>query len=110
METRFTFADALENLPQVTEGRRTAEIARHGSMILKLYAPIGHDPQTPHEQDELYIIERGSGVFRRGAERVPFKPGDVLFAEAGVEHRFEEFDADFATWVVFWGPKGGEDR
>jgi hypothetical protein len=23
-------------------------------------------------------------------------------------HRFEEFSADFATWVMFWGPKGGE--
>lgn len=56
----------------------------------------------------LYIVQRGSGVFRRGAERVPFGPGDVLFVEAGVDHRFEEFDADFATWVVFWGPKGGE--
>jgi mannose-6-phosphate isomerase-like protein (cupin superfamily) len=108
METRFTLSDALKKLPEVAEGRRVAEIARHGSMVLKLYAPIGHDPQTPHEQDELYIVERGAGVFRRGTERVRFKPGDVLFAEAGVDHRFEAFDEDFATWVVFWGPEGGE--
>jgi mannose-6-phosphate isomerase-like protein (cupin superfamily) len=108
MRTRFTFAEALGRLPQVAEGRRTAEIAARGSMVLKLYAPVGYDPQTPHEQDELYVVQRGSGVFRRGAERVPFGPGDVLFVEAGVDHRFEEFDPDFATWVVFWGPKGGE--
>jgi mannose-6-phosphate isomerase-like protein (cupin superfamily) len=108
METRFTLENALRSLPDVKAGRRVAEIARHGSMTLKLYAPVGHDPQVPHDQDELYIVMRGSGVFRRGAERLPFKPGDVLFAEAGIEHRFEEFDADFATWVVFWGPKGGE--
>jgi mannose-6-phosphate isomerase-like protein (cupin superfamily) len=110
METRFSLAEALKQLPQVAQGRRTAEIARHGSMVLKLYAPVGYDPQTPHEQDELYIVERGSGVFRRGTERVRFGPGDVLFAEAGVDHRFEEFDDDFASWVVFWGPKGGEGR
>jgi mannose-6-phosphate isomerase-like protein (cupin superfamily) len=110
MKTRFSLADALKSLPQVAAGRRVAEIARHGSMVLKLYAPVGHDPQTPHEQDELYIVERGSGFFRRGGERVRFGPGDVLFAEAGIEHRFEEFDEDFATWVVFWGPKGGEGR
>src|SRR5689334_11369930 len=108
MKTRHTLAEALQQLPDVAAGRRTAEIARHGSMVLKLYAPVGHDPQTPHEQDELYIIERGSGVFRRGTERTRFKPGDVLFAEAGIAHRFEEFEEDFATWVVFWGPKGGE--
>jgi hypothetical protein len=24
------------------------------------------------------------------------------------EHRFESFSADFGTWVVFDGPKGGE--
>lgn len=27
---------------------------------------------------------------------------------AGAEHRFVEFTPDFATWVVFWGPPGGE--
>ena len=23
-------------------------------------------------------------------------------------HRFEEFSDDFATWVMFYGPEGGE--
>jgi hypothetical protein len=27
---------------------------------------------------------------------------------AGKAHRFENFTPDFATWVVFWGPQGGE--
>jgi hypothetical protein len=43
-----------------------------------------------------------------GSHRVPFGPGDVLFAAAHVEHRFEGFSDDFATWVVFYGPPGGE--
>lgn len=81
---------------------------RHGSMRVGLYAPRGIDDQTPHEQDELYIIADGGGWFVKGAERVPFAPGDVLFVEAGVEHRFVDFTDDFATWVVFWGPSGGE--
>jgi hypothetical protein len=29
---------------------------------------------------------------------------------AGVEHRFEEFSGDFGTWVIFYGPEGGEKR
>jgi hypothetical protein len=32
----------------------------------------------------------------------------VLFAAARVEHRFEAFSEDFATWVVFYGPPGAE--
>jgi len=34
--------------------------------------------------------------------------GDVLFVAAGVEHRFLNISDDFSAWVVFWGPKGGE--
>jgi uncharacterized protein YjlB len=43
-----------------------------------------------------------------GGQRVPFGPGDALFVAATVEHRFEDFSDDFATWVVFYGPRGGE--
>jgi mannose-6-phosphate isomerase-like protein (cupin superfamily) len=50
----------------------------------------------------------GQGQFRNGAERHPFGPGDVLFVPAQVEHRFEEFSDDFAAWVFFYGPEGGE--
>ncbi len=32
----------------------------------------------------------------------------ALFVPAHATHRFEEFTDDFAAWVVFWGPQGGE--
>ena len=32
----------------------------------------------------------------------------LLFVKAGHEHRFENFTDDFATWVIFYGPDGGE--
>jgi len=73
-----------------------------------VYAPRGSDPQGPHDQDELYIVASGSGVFVKGETRRAFRPGDLIFVEAGVAHRFEDFGDDFATWVIFWGPKGGE--
>jgi hypothetical protein len=28
--------------------------------------------------------------------------------QGGVEHRFEAFSEDFAVWVFFYGPEGGE--
>lgn len=81
---------------------------RHGTMSVELYAPVGTDEQTPHAQDELYVVISGTGTFNKAGDRRPFKPHDVIFVEAGVEHRFEGFTDDFQTWVVFWGPKGGE--
>ncbi len=77
-------------------------------MSVELYAPVGTDPQSPHEQDELYFVISGTGEFVSGADRVHFEPGTVLFVPAGQPHRFESFSPGFATWVVFWGPHGGE--
>jgi mannose-6-phosphate isomerase-like protein (cupin superfamily) len=69
------------------------------------YAPKGNDPQTPHDRDELYFVISGTGVFERNGEGTPFKAGDALFAAAGDQHRFAKFSDDFATWVLFYGPK-----
>jgi mannose-6-phosphate isomerase-like protein (cupin superfamily) len=89
-------------------GRLSAQVFTHGSLELRWYAPQGVDPQTPHGRDEVYIVASGSGWFRRGGERFPFTTGDALFVAAGVTHRFEDFTADFGTWVMFYGPEGGE--
>ncbi|HZY35116.1 MAG TPA: cupin domain-containing protein [Mucilaginibacter sp.] len=89
-------------------GALFAKVMEHGSMSVEIYKPVETDKQTPHLQDELYVILSGSGEFMNGSERAPFSPGDVLFVPAGVEHRFENFTADFATWVIFYGPVGGE--
>jgi mannose-6-phosphate isomerase-like protein (cupin superfamily) len=99
-------AETLANLPKA--GERYTVARRHGTMRLGLYAPKDQDAQTPHAQDELYVVTRGRGEFVCAGERVSFETGDVLFAPAGIEHRFENFSADFATWVVFYGPEGGE--
>lgn len=81
---------------------------RHGSLRLGVYAPRGADTQTLHRQDEVYIVIAGSGDFVKNGQRRRFRAQDAIFVEAGAEHRFENFSADFATWVIFWGPDGGE--
>jgi mannose-6-phosphate isomerase-like protein (cupin superfamily) len=73
-----------------------------------VYAPRGEDDQEPHEQDELYIVLSGSGRFVKNGDERTFQPNDLIFVEAGADHRFLDFTPDFETWVVFWGPKGGE--
>lgn len=83
-------------------------VLQHGTMKVEWYKPEKADLQTPHLQDELYVIAAGRGIFSNGGERTEFKTGDVLFVPAGKEHRFEMFTDDFATWVIFYGPEGGE--
>lgn len=83
---------------------------RHGSMKIGLYAPREVDTQGPHKQDELYVIVSGSGYFVKNGERRAFTAHDVIFVEAGVDHAFVDFTDDFSTWVVFWGPDGGEGK
>jgi mannose-6-phosphate isomerase-like protein (cupin superfamily) len=80
----------------------------HGTMSVELYSPVGIDAQTPHAQDELYFIHAGTGDMLIDGARHTFGPGSAFFVAAGVEHRFENFTSDFCTWVVFWGPQGGE--
>ena len=103
MKSTVSAAQAL-----LSAQNRFAEVFRHGTLSVEWYAPVGHDPQQPHEQDELYVVVSGSGLFLNGAATQPFGPGDVLFVAAGVEHRFLNFTDDFGTWVIFYGPKGGE--
>ncbi|MDJ1159296.1 cupin domain-containing protein [Chelatococcus sp. SYSU_G07232] len=85
-------------------GKTLAGVLRHGTMSVELHAPGGHAPQQPHSQDELYVVVSGRGTFFKGGERRPFGPGEVIFAEAGIEYRFETFSDDFKTWVIFGGP------
>ncbi|HEX2593727.1 MAG TPA: cupin domain-containing protein [Rhizomicrobium sp.] len=102
---KFGLAEAMAALAKAPDDFIT--VATHGEARLLLFAPEGTDTQTPHTQDEVYVVVSGSGTFRRGEEIVPFVAGDMLFVGAGVVHRFETFSDDFKTWVVFFGPKGG---
>ncbi len=81
---------------------------KHGTLVVEVYKPEKVDLQKPHTRDEVYIIISGSGEFLNDGVRTDFSPGDFLFVPAGVEHRFENFSEDFATWVLFYGPEGGE--
>lgn len=106
---RMTVQAAAAKLPdQTADQLRFATLFQHGSLSVEFYAPRGRDGQQPHAQDELYIVVSGQGEFVNGDDRHTFGPCDVLFVPAGVEHRFENFTDDFQTWVIFYGPVGGE--
>lgn len=99
-------SDALAQF--AASGQRFLEVFTHGSLSVEIYKPVGEDLQMPHTRDEIYVVISGTGIFLNGDSRKPFVPGEMLFVPAGVVHRFEDFSPDFATWVFFYGPEGGE--
>jgi mannose-6-phosphate isomerase-like protein (cupin superfamily) len=104
---KHSLAQGLRQLEGKT-GIRSVAMFERGSLLTKVYAPRGTDPQTPHTRDEVYVVMQGSGEFVNGDERAKFAAGDLLFVPAGRAHRFEKFTDDLALWVVFYGPEGGE--
>jgi uncharacterized protein YjlB len=106
MTHRLTPSTALREL--AVRGNEFLELFRHGTLSVEVYRPHGADRQRPHSRDEVYVVISGTGQFVNGDVRQPFEAGEVLFVPAGVEHRFEDFTDDFATWVFFYGPEGGE--
>ena len=110
---KASIGDLLQRLPgpktaRWPDGERFVKAFAHGSLVVELYSPAGSDPQQPHDRDEVYFVAAGSGEFVVDGERSRFAAGDALFVRAGAVHRFENFTADFAAWVVFYGPPGGE--
>ena len=102
----LTLNQAREKLASAPDS--FVELFKHGSLRIEYYQPDKIDKQTPHTRDEVYLIVSGTGQFVNGPDKHAFGPGDLLFVPAKQEHRFVEFTEDFASWVLFYGPEGGE--
>ena len=103
---KISIEEGLDQLK--ASGRLFLELFTHGTLSVEIYQPVNKDLQLPHDRDEVYIVISGHGDFYAEGNMEPFKAGDFLFVPAGMEHRFENFSSDFVTWVLFYGPKGGE--
>jgi mannose-6-phosphate isomerase-like protein (cupin superfamily) len=88
-------------------GQLYHEFLRRDSMSAGLYVLRAReaDPQTPHNEDELYYVISGHGRIRVGGEDRPVDPGSVIFVPAQVEHRFHSITADLTILVVFAPPE-----
>ena len=61
----------------------------------------GTDDQSPHTEDEIYVVTAGNATFEAGDEQVAVGPGSVIYVPAGEVHRFTDVTADLATVVLF---------
>jgi mannose-6-phosphate isomerase-like protein (cupin superfamily) len=104
---KFTIDEMMKQLPlpaneKWKEGVWDIEPFEKNNVKLVFFAPKNTDYQTFHEEDEFYFIVRGSGEILIGDEKFKCEPGDAFFVPAQVEHHFENFSDDFATWAIFF--------
>jgi quercetin dioxygenase-like cupin family protein len=66
----------------------------------------GMDDQSPHTEDEVYVVTAGRGKISTPTATVEVVPGTVIFVPAGEEHRFVDITEDLTLLVVF-GPAFG---
>lgn len=110
---RASLEDILKRIPgpktsSWPDGEPFCDVMRHGTMSVEVFAPRNRDTQSPHDQDELYFVVSGQAQFTYNDNEIAAKTGDVLFVPAHAKHRFHDMSDNFVTWVVFWGPRGGE--
>ena len=100
-------ADAEKRREQ--SGKRYLEFLRVPAMSAGVYVlPVGgSDPQSPHQEDEMYYVVRGRGRMRAGSEDQAVSEGSVIFVAAGVEHRFHDIAEELMV-LVFFAPAESE--
>jgi len=94
---------AIKQLQHQEHHQPFSILLQHGNMRVEYYAPRGVDNQTPHKQDEIYIINSGGASFDRNGVTVRCKVNDVLFVPKGMPHHFFDMSDNFGTWVIFYG-------
>jgi mannose-6-phosphate isomerase-like protein (cupin superfamily) len=102
MESWTTTIDEIDAAHEAA-GTMWHEIFRVPDLSMGLYVlPAGSvDPQSPHEQDEVYIVLSGRGRLTAGEQEFEAKAGSILYVKKRVPHRFHDIDADLRVLVLF---------
>jgi mannose-6-phosphate isomerase-like protein (cupin superfamily) len=61
----------------------------------------GTDDQTPHGEDEIYVVTGGRAVLESGSGRAEVKAGSVIYVPAGESHTFAGVTDDLTLLVIF---------
>ena len=95
-----TFWQASE---QVSESDLYIEFLRRASMSAGVYRlPAGGtDPQTPHNEDEIYFVIAGRARLQAGDDTSEVEAGTIAFVPAREPHAFIEIEEDLEVLVVF---------
>jgi len=102
----FTLSDLVDR--REAAGSPYLEYLRSPDLSVGLYVLEAGavDRQSPHAEDEVYVVLAGRGRFTAADETREVAPGDTIFVAAGVPHRFHEITDELRLVVVF-GPAEG---
>lgn len=89
-------------------GERYREFVRVPDLSAGLYVleAGATDPQSPHQEDELYHVVSGRATITVGGESQDVRPGSLVFVAARVPHRFHDIVERLVVLVLF-GPSEG---
>lgn len=86
------------------------EFLRRPSMSAGLYVlEAGEaDEQTPHAQDELYVMLAGRARLQVGEDGYAVEPGTIVYVPRRVAHRFADIEERLEV-LVFFAPAETEE-
>ena len=70
----------------------------------------GLDDQSPHAEDEIYVVQSGRATLVTSSGAVEVGPGAVVFVPAGETHLFRVILEDLTLIVVFAPPYGSRGK
>ena len=100
--------EGAERFTSSDEPNHYVEHLRNDDMSVGTYSiPAGGvDDQTPHTEDEIYVVVGGRAKIVGDDDSASLSPGSVVFVPAREEHRFVEISEDL-TLLVFFAPAEG---
>ena len=80
-------------------------VHRSPGLEIGVYVLVAPEPdrQSPHEDDEVYVVLEGRGTLLVEDDQIPVEEGKAVFVPAGAEHRFTGYEG-LAVLVIFRRP------
>ena len=87
----------------MASGKLYREFLRVPDLSVGLYRlnAGSQDPQGPHNEDEVYYVVSGRAQVRIGQNERTVNPGDIVYVEKHVEHKFFSIESDLELLVFF---------
>ncbi len=84
-------------------GKLYLEFLREPAISAGLYSleAGSTDPQSPHTEDEIYVVLEGRAKILVGVQDFDLAPGDTVYVPAHLEHRFHSITETLKVVVVF---------
>jgi mannose-6-phosphate isomerase-like protein (cupin superfamily) len=100
MAETFDIAGAKDRLAAGDGGYEI--VHRSAGLEIGVYVLVAPEPdrQSPHEDDEVYVVLEGRGTLEVEQAKVELREGHAVFDPAGAEHRFVGYE-QLSVLVIF---------